>query len=786
MASDLVFVVKAKTDSAAASFKKLASSILPIKKESDDAAKSMAKINKTKVAPKVDDSQLKKLNAEIHRLQEEMRNRLQVNPRANVRDLQSKINGIRSSIRELSRTQVTPKANLGPITRGVAALKGQFSRMGAALANTRLGNFAQKVGSDLSTVGGIIGGLANKLGAFGGAVGGLFKSIGVPVLGAALAGVTALGVGLGITTVKALDLADAFERNKLQMNVFTHNVETTTTLLAQVQKYADQTPFEFPELAAASKMLLGVGLAADKVVPQLKKIGDIAALSGAGVQQLTVIYQQMTSAGRVNAGDMNQLVNAGINAWPVLAKTMGKTVAEVRKLSETGKIGAKDIQRFWDALAKGAGGATEALSQTFSGMVSTLKDTATGVLRDIGTALLPFAKTIVPQITKAVQGIGGKITGNLPTVIDMLAGALTGLLGLPGQILRGLASITQGFMGMAAGIQRSIADLVSGLSTALNSLPPWLKGKLDTSGLDKAAESLRAAADASQAKGGQLFDTLTTAAGKADAAVKPVVAGIEKARQEAQAGIQLKLKLDPVEKSITAVEAKIKQFTKNKASAKLDADKTYWDRKIKAAEAELAKLKTQKADIKLDAQAAPFKAKIRDATAQLSRLQAQKSTPEIRAKITDLEAKVRSAEHKLAVINVRKANPKLDADSRAFKSKVADAERKLRDADKKRANPKINVSSNAASVASSTTRALNGIQDENVYVNVYTRNHSMGGFAPNNPAAAGQSVSGQSLAAPQVSITVRDEKLADLVDVRVNQRAARAARIIHRRDVVAL
>jgi tape measure domain-containing protein len=793
VASDLVFTVKAKTDSAAASFKKLASSISPIKKESDAATKSMTKLGKTKVSPKVDDKQIHKVTQEIKRLQDEMAHRLSLNVNANTADIRRKLTGLRSTLKELQRVPpVTPRINQGPITRGVAALKGKFSALktsiGQAFATSRLGGFAQSLGSDLSTVGGILGGLVSKLGSFGSAVGGIFKSVGVPVLGAALAGVTALGIGIGVTTVKALSLADAFERNKLQMNVFTHNVETTNELLAQVQKYADQTPFEFPELAASSKMLLGIGVRAGKVVPQLKKIGDVAALSGAGIQQLTTIYQQMTSAGRLSAGDMMQLVNAGVNAWPILAKTMGKSVAEVRKLSEQGKIGAKDIQRFWDALGSGAEGATTALAGTLSGMVSTLKDTVSGVLRDIGTAFLPFTKVIVPMITKAIGGIGGKITGNLPAVIDGLAAGLTAILGLPGQILRGLASVTQGFTGMVSGIQRSMADLVDGLATSLASLEPLLNllgASVDVSGLTKAATDLRTAAGQTDAAGQKGFDALTTAAGKADAAVKPVVDGIEKARQEAQAGIQLKLALDPIDKSIADTQAKIKQFTHNKNTAKLDADKKYWDTKIKAAQGDLARLNTKRTNVKLDAQAAPLKRKISDATAQLARLKAKKATPEIRAKITDLQSKIRKSQHALAVINVRKANPKINANSAEFRKKVAAAEARLRSTDKKRANPKIKVTSNAAQAAADTTAKLNGIKDETVYIHVVKRGDttSPSQGEVGRPSANSSSVQ---VAAPQVSLYVRDEKLADLVDIRVDQRVTRAARIIRRRGVVAL
>jgi tape measure domain-containing protein len=775
MASDLVFVVKAKTDSAASSFGKLAKSILPVKKESDAAAKSMAAINKTKVAPKVDTAQVKKLETEISRLQKEMADRLTLDVHADTSDIRRKLSGLRSTLKEVQRSQpaITPKANVGPITRGLDTLKskasGIKSAIGEAFSSSRIGQFASKVGSDLSTVGGVIGGLMGKLGQFGSAVGGIFKSIGVPVLGAGLAAITALGVGLGATALKALDLADAMERNKLQMNSFIHNTKTTNKLLGQVQDYADHTPFEFPELAQASKMLLGLGVSTSKVVPQLKKIGDVAAQSGASVEDLTRIYTQMVAAGRLNAGDMNQLVNAGISAWPLLAKSMGKSVAEVRKLSEQGKIGGQEIQKFWDLLAKGAAGSTTALANTFSGQVSTLKDTINGVLRDIGDALLPFAKIIVPQITKGTEGLGAKIVGMLPGWINAVAEGAKSLIDMGGQLLGGLKTITVGFlngissfqsaMGSMLGSLAGFASQMGGLVAALAFLNPALApvGK----GLTDAGKGMQTAADGMNTAAGKTAEAAGKAGKQWDEWIAKYNAGAAKAKQAITAG-QLKSALVISTGKATSDVAKFK--------------------------AELEKLGKKKSTPKVEAKIDKAKASLDKAQRWLDQLDKYEANPKLLAQ--DLASgKVKYVKGQLVSV------PKSKQVSLTAKDGVSKPAKNAKGAVQDVPNSKttkLNATDNTSWKAHNARDAVQDIPTSwttkytlDYHVN-YSSKANPSGFSPSSTPGSINTPnrSAPAMAPAQVTLAVRDEKLTDLFDVRINQRTIRAVRFVRRRGVL--
>ena len=497
----------------------------------------------------------------------------------------------------------------------------------------------------------------------------------------------------------------------------------------------------------------------------------------------------MVSNGRVSAEDMNQLADRGVNAWGALSEATGKSVSDLRELSSTGKLGADSIQLLWDTLGKGAEGSTDALSKSLSGQISTLKDTMNGLLRDIGNALLPIVNSIMPGIQKNAEGFGDKIRANLPAVIDVAAQIATAFVKLPGVVLRGLAAVTQGVAATAAGIQDSMATMMAALGVSMMKIP----GMSDFGvSLFQAAEQLDAAADKTRTAGKDTFNSLTQSAKDADAAVGPLAAEIEKARLSAQQAIKLQMDTQAIDTKITKVKGDIKRFTQNENNAKLDADKTYWDKKIKAAEAEAKRLQRKKVNLKIDAEAKGLKTKIADANSKLKTLNGKKSTPTVRADITRFEKSRTKATHALAVLNVKKANPKLDAKSDAFKKKVADAERKLNKVNKDKASPDITADDKTGPGVRSAKSNLNSVHDKKVTISITTKRNSTGRgtsqsaddprsvnpvsvYAPAAPAPV------INVAAPQITLHLRDERLADLIDVRVDGRAAKAAHVIGRR-----
>jgi tape measure domain-containing protein len=156
--------------------------------------------------------------------------------------------------------------------------------------------------------------------------------------------------------------------------------------IAQLKQFAETTPFDFPELLKAAQGFLGVGLAAEKIIPLLREVAGAATAAGkssADIAGISKGLQDIFSGGKIHAQDMNQLIQRGIPAWKILGESIqgaGESIdvaiGRARKLAEQGKLSANDFfnafQAFgdkhnWEAILANAG-------TTFEGAMSNIRD----------------------------------------------------------------------------------------------------------------------------------------------------------------------------------------------------------------------------------------------------------------------------------------------------------------------------------------------------------------------------------------------------------------------------
>lgn len=154
--------------------------------------------------------------------------------------------------------------------------------------------------------------------------------------------------------------------------------EKAKSFLDDLQAFAAKTPFEFPDLVQSSQRLLAMGFSADKVLPTMTAIGDAVAGLGGGkemIERVTTAFGQINAKGKTSAEEMNQLTEAGIPAWQMLADKIGKSVPEAMAMVTKGSIDAKTTI---DAVTAGMeakfGGMMEKQSHTWTGLISNLQD----------------------------------------------------------------------------------------------------------------------------------------------------------------------------------------------------------------------------------------------------------------------------------------------------------------------------------------------------------------------------------------------------------------------------
>jgi tape measure domain-containing protein len=191
--------------------------------------------------------------------------------------------------------------------------------------------------------------------------------------------------------------------------------EAANKLLNDLYQMAATTSFEFPELTKSAKQMMAMGFEAEKLIPTLTAIGDAASglgLGSEGIERIVRALGQMQMKGKVSGEEMRQLAEAGIPAWDILAKAMGKSTGEVMKLSEKGLIPAKQaVDALVDGMEQRFPGMMEAQSKTFSGLMSTLRDGLNQIFGQIMKPLFEdFSTNVLPKLVDKVSEFSDVLT----------------------------------------------------------------------------------------------------------------------------------------------------------------------------------------------------------------------------------------------------------------------------------------------------------------------------------------------------------------------------------------
>lgn len=172
--------------------------------------------------------------------------------------------------------------------------------------------------------------------------------------------------------------------------------------LDTLNKYADQTIYNFTEMTRNIGTFTAAGVDLDKSVTSIKGIANLAAVSGSTSQQAsTAMYQlsQALAAGKVQLMDWNSVVNAGMggqvfqDALKRTAKQMGTNVDELIK-----KYGS-----FRESLTQGEWLTAEVLTETLtqlSGAYTEADLIAQGYTESQAKEIVELSKTAVDAATK--------------------------------------------------------------------------------------------------------------------------------------------------------------------------------------------------------------------------------------------------------------------------------------------------------------------------------------------------------------------------------------------------
>lgn len=273
--------------------------------------------------------------------------------------------------------------------------------------------------------------------AIGWSFGEIVKSIGnvnssfKNLLGTVLTGGGVLAIAMGLKTigVNALALGDRLEQANISLTVMLGSYQKAKELLGDLSDLAKKTPFELVGIRDTAKQLIAFGIESDRVVDTIKMLGDVAAGTGAPLQQVAYAYGQVRTANQLYGTELRQFMNAWVPLLAELAKMFGVTEAKMRDMVEEGKIGFSDVEKAFQSMT-GEGwrffNLMEQQSKSLTGINSNLKDSFNLLLERIGTWLIPVAKAFSLSLLTMVNAMTS-IVKNGPILVGVI-GAITAMI----------------------------------------------------------------------------------------------------------------------------------------------------------------------------------------------------------------------------------------------------------------------------------------------------------------------------------------------------------------------
>lgn len=249
----------------------------------------------------------------------------------------------------------------------------------------------------------------------------------------------------------AVDYQKSMEYYTTSFTVMTGSAEKASETVKKLADIGAATPFDMPQLADATSLLMNFGFSADDAVDSMMMLGDISQGNADKLNSIARAYGKMNSAQKVTLEDINMMIDAGFNPLQEISEKTGESMQSLYDRISKGKMSVDEITESMKRSTSEGGKyfqSMDAQSQTLDGRLSTLSDTINSKL---GEALQPIlqkaADEWIPNVTNAIDNMDvdsvvsviddiisvvgdlfGFIMDNGGTIISLVAGIGTAML----------------------------------------------------------------------------------------------------------------------------------------------------------------------------------------------------------------------------------------------------------------------------------------------------------------------------------------------------------------------
>lgn len=264
----------------------------------------------------------------------------------------------------------------------------------------------------------------------------------------------------------AVDYQKSMEYYTTSFTVMTGSADKASETVKKLADIGATTPFDMPQLADATSLLMNFGFSADDAVDSMMMLGDISQGNADKLNSIARAYGKMSSAQKVSLEDINMMIDAGFNPLQEISEKTGESMKSLYDRISKGKMSVDEITESMKRSTSEGGKyfqSMDAQSQTLDGRLSTLSDTINSKL---GEALQPIlqkaADEWIPNITNAIDNM------DIDSVVSVIDDLISGVGDLFGFIMDNGGTIISLIAGIGTAMMTwKVASMINGLVTAI-------------------------------------------------------------------------------------------------------------------------------------------------------------------------------------------------------------------------------------------------------------------------------------------------------------------------------
>ncbi len=187
----------------------------------------------------------------------------------------------------------------------------------------------------------------------------------------------------------------SLEKTSAAFDVFTGSAAKTQSLIIGMKQLSALSGVTFSTMSEGAATMMSYGMSTEATSEKLKQLATISRGDSERFKMMALAYGQVTAAGRLMGQETLQLINAGFNPLAEISRTTGRSMADLKKDMEEGRITVEMVSNaFKTATSEGGryNGMLEKIGQTTAGAQAKSSAAWEQAKADIGEALTPLTR----------------------------------------------------------------------------------------------------------------------------------------------------------------------------------------------------------------------------------------------------------------------------------------------------------------------------------------------------------------------------------------------------------